>query len=147
MHNIVVLGGNFAGVSAAHYILRHVLPLLNNEKSAYKVTLISPSDHTFFKVGVPRALVSSPDLERPFASIPDALQNYKPSEFSFIQGEAVGVDETTKTVSVKSTGNSKDSSTQYDSLVIATGTTSVCISRSPPFLFQWLLKCNRLHLE
>jgi NADH dehydrogenase FAD-containing subunit len=128
MHNIVILGGNFAGVSAAHYILRHVLPLLNNEKSAYKVTLISPSDHTFFKVGVPRALVSSPDLERPFASIPDAFQNYKPSEFSFIQGEAVGVDETTKTVSVKSTGNSKDSSTQYDSLIIATGTTSVCIS-------------------
>ena len=135
MHNIVILGGNFAGVSTAHYLLRHVLPLLKNEKTEYKVTLISPSDHTFFKVGAPRALVSSEQvpLDKPFGSIPDAFRQYKTSEFSFVQGEAIGVDEATKTVSVKSTGKSKDSSVQYDSLVIATGTTSVRITSKLSF--------------
>jgi NADH dehydrogenase FAD-containing subunit len=128
MHNIVVLGGNFAGVSTAHYLLLHVLPLLNStigDKSGYKVTLIAPNDHTFFKVGAPRAL-SSPDipLEKTFASIPSAFSHYKTSEFTFIQGEAVQLDDATKTISVNS-GDIKNTPVHYDSLVIATGTTSV----------------------
>jgi NADH dehydrogenase FAD-containing subunit len=129
MHNIAVLGGNFAGVSTAHYLLLHVLPLLNStnsNKSGYKVTLIAPNDHTFFKVGAPRAL-SSPDipLEKTFASIPEAFSHYKTSEFTFIQGEAVQLDDATKTISVNSGGDIKNTSVHYDSLVIATGTTSV----------------------
>ncbi|TVY16847.1 Oxidoreductase ptaL [Lachnellula arida] len=125
MHNIVILGGNFAGVGAAHYILRHVFPSLNSsEKAQYKVTLISPSDHTFFKIGAPRALVSNKliPLDKPFASIPDAFSGYKTSEFTFVYGKAVGVDEESKTVSVDSA--SAKTSVQYDLLVIATGTTS-----------------------
>jgi NADH dehydrogenase FAD-containing subunit len=128
MHNITILGGNFAGVSTAHYLLRHVLPLLNStnsDKLEYKVTLISPNDHTFFKVGAPRAL-SSPEipLDKTFASIPGAFSNYKTSEFTFIQGEAVQLDEATKSISVHGPGENKNISVQYDSLVIATGTTS-----------------------
>jgi apoptosis-inducing factor 2 len=129
MHNIVILGGNFAGVSTAHYLLRHVLPSLNSttgDRSEYKVTLISPSDHTFYKIGAPRALVSAEivPLDKSFASIPDAFSDYKTSEFSFIQGEAVQVDEAAKTVSVNSAGNTKNTLVLYNSLVIATGTTS-----------------------
>lgn len=135
MHNIVILGGNFAGVSTAHYLLRHVFPLLKGEKTEYKVTLVSPSDHTFFKIGAPRALVSSEKVsaDKPFASIPNAFSNYKSSEFSFVQGEAVGVDEATRTVSVRTSGLAKEISVLYDSLVIATGTTSVCRTASPNF--------------
>jgi len=128
MHSIVILGGNFAGVSTAHYLLLHVLPVLNStssDKSEYKVTLIAPNDHTFFKVGAPRAL-SSPEipLEKSFASIPDAFSHYKTSEFTFIQGEAIQLDEATKKISVNSGGDIKNTSVYYDSLVIATGTTS-----------------------
>lgn len=125
MHNIVILGGNFAGVGAAHYILRHVVPSPNSsEKLQYKVTLISPSDHTFFKIGAPRALVSNEliPLDKPFASIPDAFSGYNTSEFTFIHGKAVAVDEESKIVSVDSA--STQTSVQYDLLVIATGTTS-----------------------
>jgi apoptosis-inducing factor 2 len=125
MHNIVILGGNFAGVSTAHYILRHVLPSLNSsEKSQSKVTLISPSNHTFYKIGAPRALVSDEliPLDKPFASISNAFSGYKTSEFTFIQGEAVGIDEGAKTVSVNSA--SVRTSVQYDTLVVATGSTS-----------------------
>jgi apoptosis-inducing factor 2 len=129
MHNIVILGGNFAGVSTAHYLLRHVLPLLNStssENSGYNVTLISPSDHTYFKIVAPRALLSAEKVpfDKPFASIPDAFSHYKTSEFSFIQGEAVGIDEAAKIVSVRGVGTIENTFVQYDSLVIATGTSS-----------------------
>lgn len=128
MHNIVIIGGNFGGVTTAHYLLRHVFPSLNagSDKRSYKVTLISPSDHTYFKIVAPRALVSPEPIapEAPFGSIRDGFAKYDKDEFTFIQGEAIGVDEVAKTVSVKSPGDSANSSVPYDSLVIATGTTS-----------------------
>lgn len=129
MHNIVILGGNLSGAPTAHYLLRHVLPLLNpanGGKLQYTVTLVSPSDHTFFKIGAPRALLSADKslYDKPFASIPNGFSGYDSSIFDFVQGEAVKVDEATKTVSVKLTNDSKQISVQYNSLVIATGTTS-----------------------
>ncbi|KAJ5621166.1 FAD/NAD(P)-binding domain-containing protein [Penicillium lagena] len=124
MHSIVILGGNFAGISTAQYLLKRVLPLVNNESSHHKVTLVSPSAHTFFKVAVPRVLVSDKvSNHMPFASIPDAFLQYNSDEFIFIQGEAVRIDETAKTVSIKNVGT-MNRLIGYDSLVIATGTTS-----------------------
>lgn len=129
MHNIVILGGNFASVSTAHYLLRHILPSplsANSGRSEYKVTLISPSDHTFFKIAAPRALISAElvPLDKSFGSIPDAFRDYKTSEFSFVQGEAVQVDEGAKVIYVRHTGSTANSSVRYDSLVIVTGVTS-----------------------
>lgn len=129
MHNIVVVGGNIAGVPAAHYLIRHVLPRVNpanDDKPQYTVTLVSPSDHTFFKIGAPRALFSEDQslLNKPFASIRDAFSHYNSLEFTFVQGEAVQLDETAKSISVKLTNDTKLTSIHYDSLVIATGTTS-----------------------
>lgn len=124
MPSIVVLGGNFAGVSTAHYLLRYVLPAFNTgEKAQLNVTLISPSDHTFFKVGAPRALVSNEliPLDQPFTSIPDSFGGYKPSEFTFIQGEAARIDERGKTVLVKPATEDQETTIKYDTLVIATG--------------------------
>ncbi|KAL3263499.1 hypothetical protein ABHI18_001700 [Aspergillus niger] len=124
MHSIVILGGNFAGVSTAQYLLKHVLPVVKNEESQYKVTLVSPSAQTFFKVAVPRVLVSDKvPNDKLFASIPNAFRQYNSDDFTFIQGEAVGLDETAKTVSIKSVG-AADRLIGYHSLVIATGTTS-----------------------
>jgi NADH dehydrogenase FAD-containing subunit len=128
MKNIVILGGNFAGVSTAHYLLRHVLPSLHSTggaSSAYKVTLVSPSDHTYFKISAPRVLITDKlPIDLIFGSIPDAFSQYKSSEFSFIQGEAIGVDEVAKTVSIRGVGKGETTSVQYDSLVIATGATA-----------------------
>ncbi|KAE9373759.1 FAD/NAD(P)-binding domain-containing protein [Stipitochalara longipes BDJ] len=125
MHNIVILGGNFAGASTAHYLLRHVLPLLNSntDKSSYKVTLVSPSDHTFFKVGAPRALIGAnkTELRAPFTSLTEAFASYPASTFTFILGSAIALDSATKTITIKT---EKEESVHYDSLIIATGTTS-----------------------
>jgi NADH dehydrogenase FAD-containing subunit len=129
MQNIVVLGGNFAGVGIAHYLLRDVLPLLNSTSNAteqYKVTLVSLSDHTYFNVATPRAL-SSPakaPIDKLFTSIVKAFSSYKSSEFTFIHGEAVGVDENAKTVSIKGAGAANTTSVQYTSLVVATGSSA-----------------------
>jgi NADH dehydrogenase FAD-containing subunit len=128
MHNITILGGNISGVSTAHYLLRHIIPSLNSTAGGspgFKVTLISPSDRTYYKICAPRVLASVEiSVETPFASIPDAFSHYKASEFRFYQGEAVAVDEAAKTVSVKITGTSQIDKLQYDSLVVATGMTS-----------------------
>jgi NADH dehydrogenase FAD-containing subunit len=125
MHDIVILGGNYAGANTAHYLLRHVLPLLNSngDKPAYKVTLVSPSDHTFFKVGAPRAMVSTNKTERqaPFASLTEAFSSYPTSTFTFVLGSAIALDEKTKIITVKT---EKEERVHYDSLIIATGTTS-----------------------
>ncbi|KAH6694257.1 hypothetical protein BKA61DRAFT_712180 [Leptodontidium sp. MPI-SDFR-AT-0119] len=129
MHDIVILGGNFSGVSTAHYLLRHILPPLrsaNGGRSEYKLTLISPSDHTFFKIAAPRALISAElvPLDKSFGSIPDAFRDYKTSEFKFVQGAAVHVDEGANVIHVRLTGSTANVIVRYHSLVVATGTTS-----------------------
>ena len=129
MHNIVILGGNFAGVGIAHQLLRRVIPLLNSASDTtthFKVTLVSISDHTYFTVGAPRVL-SSPQtapIEKLFTPISEAFRKYQSSEFTFVHGEAIGVNEDQKTVSVKGDGVADISAIQYALLVIATGTTT-----------------------
>jgi NADH dehydrogenase FAD-containing subunit len=129
MHNIVVLGSNYAGASIAHYLLRHVIPLLNSSSDTtehFKVTIISPSDHTYFTVGAPR-VISSPEkvpAEKLFVSITKAFGKYKSSEFTFVLGEAVGINEEEKTISVNNAGAEDTTAIPYDALVVATGTTA-----------------------
>jgi apoptosis-inducing factor 2 len=128
MHNIVILGGNYAGVGTAHQLLRHVIPLLNSSKDAtkhFKVTLVSISDYTYFRVGAPRVL-SSPQkapIEKLFTPISESFRKYKSSEFTFVHGEAIGLNEDQKTVSVKNDGVANIFAIQY-TLVVATGTTT-----------------------
>lgn len=133
--NIVVLGANFAGIPTAHYLLRHVLPPLNSMGvGTYIVTLVSPSTHFFFKVGAPRALTSAEavPLDQSFRSIPEAFKDYDPDHFTFVQGEAVGIDELDKRVMVKLSRNESVTGLKYASLIIATGTTS----KSPLWTLQ-----------
>ena len=120
---IVILGGSFGAISAAHYVLRHVVPRLNalNSSTTYHVTMVSPSTHAFFKIGAPRVLVS-PDLipfSKAFRSIEDAFKGYPSGQFRFIQGSAKEVDAEKKVVTLE------DGTTlSYVALVIATGTKS-----------------------
>lgn len=129
MHNIVILGSNYAGVGIAHYLLRHAIPLLNSSSDTtnhYKVTIVSPSDYTYFTVGAPRA-ISSPDTlptEKLFGSVTKAFAKYNSSEFTFVLGEAVGINEQERTVSVKNAEAEDTTAIPYDALVVATGTTS-----------------------
>lgn len=125
-HEIVILGANFAGISTAHYLLRHTIPALSQLDSSisYRVSLVSPSTHFFWKVGAPRTLVG-PDLlpiDKAFIPIADGFKEYSPEQYRFIQGSAVGLDADQKVVTIQ-----QDQTTitiSYSTLVIATGTSS-----------------------
>ena len=126
-HDIVVVGANIAGINAAHYLLKHTIPTLQaaNKSTTYKLTLISPSTHFFWKIGAPRALINSEliPLSKIFKPIEDGFKQYPKNSFSFVLGSAVGLDEGKKTITVQ-TQDSATKTVSYSSLIIATGTTS-----------------------
>ncbi|MCJ1335794.1 hypothetical protein MMC09_001068 [Bachmanniomyces sp. S44760] len=127
-HEILILGGNYAGVSVAHYLLRHTLTALDkaNPSQKYHVTMVSPSTHFYHKIGAPRVL-ASPELikfDQAFVPIADGFASYPKGSFTFVQGLAIATDAEKKMVTV-SLGTDENGTTQalpYNSLVIATGT-------------------------
>lgn len=123
VHDIVVVGASFAGLSTAHYLLRHTIPKLeaSNSGQTYKLTLVSTTDRFFFKVGSPRT-VAAPDLiptEKILLPIADAFKGYPADHFKLVIGAAFGLDEEKKTVSVS--GLEGTTTIPYATLVIATG--------------------------
>ncbi|KAF2729697.1 hypothetical protein EJ04DRAFT_63107 [Polyplosphaeria fusca] len=125
-HEIVILGGNFAGLEVVHHLFRQTLPLLKPlpKSPSYHVTLVSPSTQYYFKVGAPRAIVKPNAFPQNLllSSIPDALAQYGPA-CQFLQGKAVALEAAQRIVSVEtSTGETKP--LPYNSLFICTGTTS-----------------------
>lgn len=129
VYNIVVVGANFAGAGAAHYLLRHTIPALeaqNNQSTTYKVTLISPSTHFFYKIAAPRTVVkpAAIPIEKIFLSLKDGFKQYSPEKFTLVLGSATALDEQRRTVTVEPLAPASTTSVSYDSLVIATGTTS-----------------------
>lgn len=126
-HNITILGGNFAGLSITHYLLRHTIPALeaSNRSKTYKVTVVCPSSHFFFKVGAPRLV--SPELapiDKAFIPINDGFKHYSKDRFCFVQGEATELKEDKRIITVKLTEYGDTIVVPYDSLILATGTTS-----------------------
>lgn len=121
---IVILGGSYAGVSTAHYLLKHVVPQLPN-KSSYQVLLVSPSSHAMCRTACPRALISDDMFpqDKLFVSISTAFQQYPTASFRFICGTATHLDHISRTVSVDlAEGNSEK--LHFYALVIATGASS-----------------------
>lgn len=129
VHNILVVGANFGGIGVAHYLLRHTIPALeaqNKQSLTYKVTLISPSTHFFWKIGAPRVL-SKPDqipFSKAFLPLDEAFEQYSSEKFSLVLGSATALDEERRIVTVEPLAPASTTSVSYDSLVIATGTTS-----------------------
>lgn len=125
--NIVVLGGNHAGLGVSHYILRHVIPATKkNTGKPYKLTLISPSMHYQYKIGAPRALTSPELIDQSFIPFTNAFAEYG-LLFEHVQGEATSVEKLKKTIAVRieaGVGYSEEVQVAYDSLIIATGVRS-----------------------
>lgn len=133
-HEIVVLGGNFGGLGAAHYLLRHIIPILekHNNTRAFHITLITPNTRFFFKPASPRAalrpdLCAESKLWRPLA---DAFKQYPAGRVKLVQAFAIGIDTSARTVTVQQVSSTLGTESQqqqtiaYDSLIISTGTTS-----------------------
>lgn len=119
---ILVLGGSYAGLSAAHNFLRNVLPALP-DKASYNVTLVNSSSHFYSRPSAPRGVVSEKlfPFEKSYYDIAKGFAAYPAGQFTFVEGTATSFDPATHTVGV--TLPSKDLQTiTYHSLIIATGT-------------------------
>jgi NADH dehydrogenase FAD-containing subunit len=126
VRKVVIVGGGVAGISLAHHLLRQTLPTLaEGLGQPYHVTLISPSSHFYWKVAAPRALVDpDPGFPEPFVPIADGFQEYPESHFRFIQARATDLNEKSQTIHVQLSDTSEIIPVEYNSLVIATGTTT-----------------------
>lgn len=124
IHNIVVLGASFAGLGVSHSLLRHVIPRLP-DSSNYRLILVSPSDHFYFKVAAPRMtsredLIAFDQVMKPFTA---SLSKY--SGFEYIQAYAHAVDSATRDITIEHVNREKTTTTlHYDTLIIATGASS-----------------------
>ncbi|KAF2705021.1 hypothetical protein K504DRAFT_460806 [Pleomassaria siparia CBS 279.74] len=118
---IVILGGSYAGMSSAHYILKHVIPKLPSNES-YQVILASASSQALCRPACPRSLISNDMFaqEKLFVDIKQQFVRYSPESFSFITGTAMELDHTNRTVSVTSRIGEVEK-IEFYALVIATG--------------------------
>jgi NADH dehydrogenase FAD-containing subunit len=103
-YEIVILGAHHAGVSAAHYVLRHVIPGLSKATpgTTYHVTIIAP--HTEFYYNIPGPRVAVNDTIVPFSKvffpIADAFSEYKSESYTIVLGKATAVDAQKRSVTV-----------------------------------------------
>jgi NADH dehydrogenase FAD-containing subunit len=126
--NIVILGGSYGGVSAAHYLLKHVVPKLPDPEH-YQVILISASSQAICRSACPRALISDEffDQEKLFVSIAKVFEQYHEDptrNFRFIHGTATQLDHTSRNVSVSLFTEDTAEMIDFHALVIATGSST-----------------------
>lgn len=119
---IVILGGSYGGISTAHYLLKHAIPVLPNTKG-YKVVLVSPSAQVMCRPACPRALISDDMFpqDKLFVDIPSIFKQYDSENFLFIQGAATNLNHGERAVSVTQKGSSGTIVLSYYALVIVTG--------------------------
>lgn len=121
--NILILGASFAGLSAAHYFLKHILPSLPDGGKGYHVYLINPSTHWFTRPAAPRTVLPGDLLpySKSFLKIEDGFKSYSRDTFSLVLGTATAMDASDRTVTV-SLREGGDKVFPYHALIIATGT-------------------------
>lgn len=127
VHRIVIIGGSFAGQSAAHYIFKHVARQL--EESAPNVTfvvnIVDTSSHFWWRLSAPRAIVTNETVphDKSFVPIPQGFANYNFArvKFEFTQAECTGVDFESRSITVQGLGTSTQTIPYY-ALIIASGT-------------------------
>ncbi|KAJ5321438.1 hypothetical protein N7476_004440 [Penicillium atrosanguineum] len=119
--NILILGASYAGVSTAHYLLKHAIPKLPDPES-YKIVLVSPSTEILCRPACPRPMISDDLLpqDKLFVSIPEVFKKYSEENFRFEHATALELDHAGRKVLVKST-DQVEKTIEYHALVIATG--------------------------
>ncbi|KAJ4306510.1 hypothetical protein N0V88_001314 [Collariella sp. IMI 366227] len=117
---IIILGANFTGLPAAHYLLKHTAAKTND----LKVIVVAPNTHMYWNLASVRAIL--PDMmedDKLFLPIAPTFAKYPSDRYELVQGVAERVDPDRNAVEVR--GNDGSARTiQYDELVIATGSSS-----------------------
>lgn len=150
---LVILGGSYAGLSTAHYLLRHAVPALAkahpSSPKTYEVVLVSPSETVLCRPACPRALLSDKffDQDKLFTDIPAQFTQYPAGSFRFVHGTVTALDHVARTVTVCGSGTGTEVGDEetigpYHALVLATGASTpsplLGITRDDVFLRrQW----------
>ncbi|PYH88856.1 FAD/NAD(P)-binding domain-containing protein [Aspergillus ellipticus CBS 707.79] len=125
--NIVILGGSYGGISTAHYLLRHVIPVLPTEDT-YQVLLVSPSSQAMCRQACPRAMISDEMFpqEKLFVDIAPSFEQYPKDHFRFIQGTATQLDHNNRSIYVQLNTSTvpETEKIEFHAIVIATGTST-----------------------
>lgn len=132
VHNIVIVGGSFGGITIAHKLLKSSLPAVSKESGGvYKVTMVSQSTHFWWSVGAPRAMFTPypNDTMDSFLPIEPAFRNYPAGAFKFVHGEATDLDAGARRLTIKDPKTGELHRHSYNTLIIATG----AMSSSPLF--------------
>lgn len=118
---ILILGGSYGGISTAHYVLKHVIPNLQ-DKSEYQVVLVSTSSQVICRPACPRALISDDLLpqNKLFVNISEQFKRYPTHAFHFVHGTAIKLDHTNRSVSIRLFDETQ-TVLSFHALVIATG--------------------------
>ena len=125
--NIVILGAAWGGLSAAHYFLKHIYPTLKRAQSSvtYKVVLVDPSTHFYYRIAAPRACVSTAEMphNQSFTPIMDGFKQYDRDAVVFYHAEATALDLKRRTVTLRHAGSdSHEDTIPFYALVLSTGT-------------------------
>lgn len=135
--NVLVIGASIAGLPLS-------LRLLASLPSGYTLTLLSPSDHVYWNIAAPRAIVSHAALDEarlfePF--LPTLNAHTNASRLKFVQGLATGITSTSHTVTYRPTASDGTPSAEteqtltYSHLVLASGSRSA----DPEWVFKTAL--------
>ena len=138
-HDIVILGGSFAGIGVAHGLLKALPGLEASTKKKYKVTMIANSTHFWWSVGAPRAMLRPypKDNMDSFIPVSRGFADYPADRFEFVHGDVTGLETASREVIYKLKDEHEkvvtDTKTMhFDTLVIATGSTG----ESPLYALQ-----------
>ena len=124
IQDIVIIGGSYGGISIAHYLLKHVIPVLPG-KEVYRVVIVSTASQAMCRPACPRALISDHmfSQDKLFVNIPKQFEQYPADAFRFVHGTVTELDDTPRTLSV-SLANGGHETLRFHALVIATGTST-----------------------
>lgn len=133
IHNVVIIGGSFAGIGIAHTLLKNIIPNLPVDRQlCIKVTLIAPSPEYLFTLAGLRALVK-PELidgNQLYHNFLPHFDKYRVADrpnsgLHFVQGYVTKLDETNQSLAVCLTDSGETNFVNYDSVIIATGASTV----------------------
>ncbi|KAG8629183.1 hypothetical protein KVT40_003048 [Elsinoe batatas] len=119
--DIIIVGGSYASINTAHYILKFIFPTLS---TPHRLVLVSPTSSLYHRIAAPRAILS-PELypeEKAFYPIAPAFSQYPSSQFEFVLGAATSIEPFSQTLHL-SVG-SRPTWRSYHALILATGARS-----------------------
>lgn len=122
---VVILGGSYAGLHIAHYLLKQKIPDV-------KVIIVTKSSHFYWNMASVRSIVPTQLKNELFTPLAAALERYPSASYELIIGGADKVDAAAKTVLVSPASGTQRTLT-YNQLVVATG--SRCTTSTIPWKY------------